>query len=105
MRMVSTLLVKWLAEWLNWRRMGDRKSTRLNSNHGYISYAVFCLKKKKNLNEYSESTTHVDRLFQYAATAAAPSSDLSASALRHSAVERLTRMVQNHAAPESCTAI
>src|SRR2546429_1624858 len=28
-----------------WER--DRKSTRLNSSHGYISYAVFCLKKKK----------------------------------------------------------
>src|SRR2546429_1993228 len=27
--------------------IGDRKSTRLNSSHGYISYAVFCLKKKK----------------------------------------------------------
>src|SRR5205809_4807437 len=26
--------------------VGDRKSTRLNSSHGYISYAVFCLKKK-----------------------------------------------------------
>src|SRR2546429_7171257 len=26
----------------------DRKSTRLNSSHGYISYAVFCLKKKKS---------------------------------------------------------
>src|SRR2546429_6750357 len=26
---------------------GDRKSTRLNSSHGYISYAVFCLKKQK----------------------------------------------------------
>src|SRR2546422_8388353 len=26
----------------------DRKSTRLNSSHGYISYAVFCLKKKSN---------------------------------------------------------
>src|SRR2546429_1055551 len=26
----------------------DRKSTRLNSSHGYISYAVFCLKKKKH---------------------------------------------------------
>src|SRR2546422_2686817 len=32
--------------WLN--RYQDRKSTRLNSSHGYISYAVFCLKKKKN---------------------------------------------------------
>src|SRR2546422_4524792 len=29
----------------------DRKSTRLNSSHGYISYAVFCLKKKKDTKE------------------------------------------------------
>src|SRR2546430_7773280 len=28
----------------------DRKSTRLNSSHSQISYAVFCLKKKKNMN-------------------------------------------------------
>src|SRR2546430_15601082 len=33
--------------------LGDRKSTRLNSSHSQISYAVFCLKKKKN------KTTHV----------------------------------------------
>src|SRR2546422_11520203 len=31
------------------RAAGDRKSTRLNSSHGYISYAVFCLKKKKKI--------------------------------------------------------
>src|SRR2546429_7157608 len=31
-------------------RREDRKSTRLNSSHGYISYAVFCLKKKKTQN-------------------------------------------------------
>src|SRR2546429_2510356 len=38
---------------------GDRKSTRLNSSHGYISYAVFCLKKKKNRNRlYPRGTTH-----------------------------------------------
>src|SRR2546429_3735127 len=30
----------------------DRKSTRLNSSHGYISYAVFCLKKKKKKMKY-----------------------------------------------------
>src|SRR6476660_10302380 len=30
-----------------WRRLADRKSTRLNSSHQIISYAVFCLKKKK----------------------------------------------------------
>src|SRR2546429_3106891 len=34
----------------------DRKSTRLNSSHGYISYAVFCLKKKKD--DTNMSTTH-----------------------------------------------
>src|SRR3989304_8910436 len=32
-------------------RWKDRKSTRLNSSHGYISYAVFCLKKKKITTE------------------------------------------------------
>src|SRR5205809_2070551 len=36
----------------------DRKSTRLNSSHGYISYAVFCLKKKKKsrVNIYLSNT-------------------------------------------------
>src|SRR2546422_4469217 len=32
----------------------DRKSTRLNSSHGYISYAVFCLKKKKKKIEVTK---------------------------------------------------
>src|SRR2546429_3260704 len=32
----------------------DRKSTRLNSSHGYISYAVFCLKKKKKINKLKQ---------------------------------------------------
>src|SRR2546422_17603 len=32
-------------------RARNRKSTRLNSSHGYISYAVFCLKKKKKRND------------------------------------------------------
>src|SRR2546429_5161773 len=39
----------------------DRKSTRLNSSHGYISYAVFCLKKKKNttaVRDYDQSLRH-----------------------------------------------
>src|SRR5205809_3885871 len=35
----------------------DRKSTRLNSSHGYISYAVFCLKKKKK-QPHSTSVSH-----------------------------------------------
>src|SRR5256884_5641698 len=38
------------------RTLIDRKSTRLNSSHGYISYAVFCLKKKKN----SVAETRID---------------------------------------------
>src|SRR2546429_1795596 len=36
----------------------DRKSTRLNSSHGYISYAVFCL-KKKNTSHYKSLFTCV----------------------------------------------
>src|SRR2546427_9487436 len=46
---------RWWREWVAWRRppaIGDRKSTRLNSSHSQISYAVFCLKKKKK-------TTHI----------------------------------------------
>src|SRR2546422_7427263 len=35
---------------------GDRKSTRLNSSHGYISYAVFCLKKKKTQKQSTTPT-------------------------------------------------
>src|SRR5687768_17788555 len=41
------------------RIVEDRKSTRLNSSHGYISYAVFCLKKKKITEE--ESATALGR--------------------------------------------
>src|SRR2546429_6660363 len=37
----------------------DRKSTRLNSSHGYISYAVFCLKKKKNIADVHSVPIHV----------------------------------------------
>src|SRR2546429_4463300 len=39
--------------------MGDRKSTRLNSSHGYISYAVFCL-KKKNKNKITATSYRVN---------------------------------------------
>src|SRR2546422_2526704 len=45
-------LVRRTFGWLLVLVMGlDRKSTRLNSSHGYISYAVFCLKKKKEQDE------------------------------------------------------
>src|SRR3712207_8851525 len=40
-------------------RIGDRKSTRLNSSHANISYAVFCLKKK---NSKTNKSTHVAML-------------------------------------------
>src|SRR2546429_2373602 len=40
----------------------DRKSTRLNSSHGYISYAVFCLKKK---NRQSIRTSHITVISRY----------------------------------------
>src|SRR2546430_3375190 len=42
------------------QKLGDRKSTRLNSSHSQISYAVFCLKKKKNRTEHRYGThTHL----------------------------------------------
>src|SRR2546427_1199879 len=37
---------------------GDRKSTRLNSSHSQISYAVFCLKKKKNVTSHEGALVH-----------------------------------------------
>src|SRR3989454_8984909 len=40
--------------------LGDRKSTRLNSSHLVISYAVFCLKKKKKKNTNRPSMTTID---------------------------------------------
>src|SRR2546422_6276090 len=43
------------------RTMKDRKSTRLNSSHGYISYAVFCLKKKKKTKQTALSIYKIER--------------------------------------------
>src|SRR2546422_2921456 len=40
----------------------DRKSTRLNSSHGYISYAVFCLKKKNNTSHRPALHRHVQTI-------------------------------------------
>src|SRR3712207_6865697 len=40
------------------QRMVDRKSTRLNSSHANISYAVFCLKKKTTLTQFSYHLSH-----------------------------------------------
>src|SRR2546429_6207133 len=44
-------------------RRPDRKSTRLNSSHGYISYAVFCLKKKKITTRPHHRTQRVTQQF------------------------------------------
>src|SRR2546429_7239981 len=43
------------------RLITDRKSTRLNSSHGYISYAVFCLKKKSSTTLSSRNTASRSR--------------------------------------------
>src|SRR2546429_4268328 len=43
----ASLATRWIGAILFGLLAEDRKSTRLNSSHGYISYAVFCLKKKK----------------------------------------------------------
>src|SRR4051794_41755912 len=43
------------------RRRADRKSTRLNSSHPSISYAVFCLKKKKNKISHERLTSNGSR--------------------------------------------
>src|SRR5258707_8327046 len=42
------------------RRAEDRKSTRLNSSHANISYAVFCLKKKKKINLTNINYSYID---------------------------------------------
>src|SRR5256884_6268455 len=49
----STSTLAWASD-SQYANPGDRKSTRLNSSHGYISYAVFCLKKKR-LRRYDSS--------------------------------------------------
>src|SRR3989449_2642191 len=46
---LDTMLWRWAANSVAELKTRDRKSTRLNSSHGYISYAVFCLKKKKTI--------------------------------------------------------
>src|SRR5258708_20455368 len=44
--------------------VGDRKSTRLNSSHQIISYAVFCLKKKKTKMKTSLITVHTEHIYR-----------------------------------------
>src|SRR2546422_8399915 len=46
-------------------RRRDRKSTRLNSSHGYISYAVFCLKKKKKKTKQANTYKNSNRWMRH----------------------------------------
>src|SRR5207245_3377221 len=75
------------------RRSRDRKSTRLNSSHGSISYAVFCLKKKKrhydNAAKTGQHTPHREhtRALQAALTAEARTEAAEANDIRRA--ERL----------------
>src|SRR3712207_7980046 len=55
--------------------IGDRKSTRLNSSHANISYAVFCLKKKK-LNHTNHSSQRYPYAYRHLPLSFSPLSDL-----------------------------
>src|SRR2546430_4742232 len=46
------------------QRMRDRKSTRLNSSHSQISYAVFCLKKKKKTKQFIKLSKNIITLIR-----------------------------------------
>src|SRR2546429_3691349 len=80
----------------------DRKSTRLNSSHGYISYAVFCLKKKKiavNMTVFV-SPTSINGSYAHAqrrTTMATPCNPVSAS--------RLTDYVSFRLAPPAAASL
>src|SRR3712207_7889681 len=59
---VTDNFYEWLAK-SDFSKIGksvDRKSTRLNSSHANISYAVFCLKKKKNKYQHNSYVLHIN---------------------------------------------
>src|SRR3989449_4992592 len=68
----------------------DRKSTRLNSSHGYISYAVFCLKKKKKVYRLPTDSS---------------SSRPRPRASGRASLSRETRAAEEHVAREKATAL
>src|SRR3712207_7246261 len=55
---INEITAKGLKCYVDLRGLGDRKSTRLNSSHANISYAVFCLKKKKRKLSCNTSYIH-----------------------------------------------
>ena len=67
----APLATRWTAVGLRlFVRESDRKSTRLNARHSEISYAVFCLKKKKGVNEMSSNSS----LLSFSISASIPDS-------------------------------
>src|SRR2546422_242370 len=76
--------------------IGDRKSTRLNSSHGYISYAVFCLKKKKTpTTDISHQTRPCHFMLRYEigrhAHIGIRCNEQDVDSMRHSAYDSLVR--------------
>src|SRR2546428_1477731 len=59
-RVIPADVTQALAAGARGQRLGDRKSTRLNSSHDQISYAVFCLKKKIKTNARQEDVPLLD---------------------------------------------
>src|SRR2546429_3335422 len=66
----------------NASRFGDRKSTRLNSSHGYISYAVFCLKKKNRTTNSVRNSRYRNKKERRATRPNRDLQPLAASSLR-----------------------
>src|SRR3989440_1038298 len=76
----------------------DRKSTRLNSSHDQISYAVFCLKKKKNKN-----TTNSGESTKLTQTAKKPppiTSNSTPTTTRHQVLEHLPSRTHTYTKPQ-----
>src|SRR5256885_6528126 len=59
----SFAMLAYASAWLKRHEPADRKSTRLNSSHLVISYAVFCLKKKTNASPYFASRRRISSAF------------------------------------------
>src|SRR2546430_9187763 len=62
-RVVLAAAAKTIGQIKGYDFRGDRKSTRLNSSHSQISYAVFCLKKKQHLDH--QSTNNLGHLLRH----------------------------------------
>src|SRR2546422_2253894 len=76
----------------------DRKSTRLNSSHGYISYAVFCLKKKKNKKDHKITRVKKNHAYiQYPAYGSTQKTKLLMCCTPHNVSSNMTYIITTHA--------